>query len=130
MSQALPLNARRDATLALLLVAFLVLNCVSLTAVLHSSTPRDPKFGPAVGLVAAATIFIPLFMRARFSFGYLIGFNFFCLIVSFLGPSYFSVACYNRTEARWSVAASLLLVLLPLLFQVKRLQPRFTLSPR
>src|ERR1700742_3830468 len=130
MSQALPLNARRDAILALLLVAFLVLNCVSLTAVLHSSTPRDPKFGPAVGLVAAATIFIPLFVRARFSFGYLIGFNFYCLIVSFLWLSYFTEGYYNRTEARLSAAASLLLVLLPLLFQAKPLRSRFTFSPQ
>jgi hypothetical protein len=125
-----PESARRDALLALLFVGFLVLNCVSLTAVLHSSTPSDPKFGPAVGLVAAAALFIPLFVRARFSFGYLIGFSFYCLIVSFLWLSYFTEGYFNRTEARWSAAASLLLVLLPLLFQVTWLRPRFTLSPQ
>ena len=69
-------SARGDASLALSFVAFLVLNCISLTTVLHSSTPSDPNFGRAVGLVAAAALFIPLFVGARFSFGYLIGFNF------------------------------------------------------
>jgi hypothetical protein len=130
MNQALPLNARRGAILALLLLAFLILNCVSLTAVLHSSTPSNPMFWPAAGLTVAAAIFIPLFMRARFSFGYIIGFNFYCLIASFLWLSYFTEGTYDRTEARWSAAASLLLVLLPLLFQVTQLRPRFTLSPR
>ena len=57
-------------------------------------------------------------MRARFSFGYIVGFNFYCLIASFLWLSYFTEGIYNRTEARRSAAASLLLVLLPLLFQV------------
>ncbi len=130
MSAFQPLSIKRDALLALSFVAFLVLNCISLTVVVHSSTPSDPKFGPAVGLVAAATIFIPLFVRARFSFGYIIGFNFYCLIASFLWLSFFTEGYFNRTEARWSAAASLLLVLVPLLFQVAPLQRRFTLLPQ
>ena len=79
-----PESARRAGHLALLLLAFLILNCVSLTAVLHGSTPKDPMFLPAVGFMLMAALFIPLFLRARFSFGYLIGFNFYCLIASFL----------------------------------------------
>jgi hypothetical protein len=122
-------NTRRDGLLALLFGAFLILNCVSLTTVLHSSTPSDSMFWPAVASTLACVLFIPLFMRARFSFGYIIGFNFYCLIVSFMWLSYFTEGYFNRTQARWSVAASLLLVLLPLLFQVTRLRPRFTLSP-
>ena len=123
-----PFRADRNAGTALLFVAFLILNCVSLTAVLHS-TPSDPQFWPAVGLAIATAIFIALFMRARFSFGYIIGFDFYCLIASFLWLSFFTEGYYNRTEARLSAAASLLLVLLPLLFQVTWLRPRFTLSP-
>jgi hypothetical protein len=124
-----PLSTRWDAILVLLFGAFLVLNCVSLTAVLHSSTPADPKFWPDVGLMVAAALFIPLFMRARFSFGFLIGFNFYCLIASFLWLSYFTEGIYDRTQARWSAAAALLLVLVPLMFQVKPLRSPFTLSP-
>jgi hypothetical protein len=123
-----PESARRAGHLAPLLLAFLILNCVSLTAVLHSSTPKDPMFWPAVGLMLVAALFIPLFLRARFSFGYLIGFNFYCLIASFLWLSYFTEGYFNRTEARLSAAASLLLVLIPLLFQAKPLRSRFTLS--
>jgi hypothetical protein len=124
------LRTRRDPILALLFVAFLFLNCLSLTAVLHSSTPADPKFGPAVGLTAAAAIFILMFMGARFSFGYFIGFNFYLLIASFLWLSFFTEGYFNRAGARWSAAASLLLVLLPLLFQVMPLRRRLTLSPQ
>jgi hypothetical protein len=129
-----PESARRDAILAVLFVAFLVMNCVSLTVVLHNSTPDNPRFWPAVAVTVAAALFIPLFMRARFGFGYLIGFNFYCLIAGSLWLSHFTLGAadgdYNRAEARWSAAASLLLVLLPLLFQVKPLRPRVTLSAR
>jgi len=128
MSAFQPLSIRRDAILALLFVAFLILNCVSMTAVLHNSTPKDIMFWRAVGVTVGIALFIPLFMRARFSFGYLIGFTFYCLIVSFLWLSYFTLGSYNRTEARWSAIGSLLLVLGPLLFQVISLRPRFTLS--
>lgn len=130
MNSLQPESARRDLVLALLFGAFLILNCVSLTAVLHSSTPADPKFWPDVGLMVAAALFIPLFVNARFSFGYIVGFNFYCLIVSFIWISYFTSGDYDRTEARLSAAASLLLVLVPLLFQVKPLRSRLTLSPQ
>ena len=121
-------NTWRNGSLVLLFIGFLVLNGVSLTSVLHSSPPGDPKFWPAVALAVAAGIFIALFMRARFSFGYIIGFNFYCLIASFMWLSYFTDGNYDRTQARWSSAASLLLVLVPLLFQTTPLRPRFTLS--
>ena len=42
--------------------------------------------------------------------------------------SHFTEGSYNRTEARWSAIGSLLLALVPLLFQVTSLRPRFTLS--
>ncbi len=124
------LSTRRDAILALLLGAFLILTCVSLTAVLHNSVPGDPSFWPAVVSVLALAVFIPLFMRAGSSFGYIVGFNFYCLIASFLWLSYFIAGDYDHAQARLSVAASLLLLLIPLLFQVWPLPLRFTLSPR
>jgi hypothetical protein len=130
MSQAFPVNARRDAILTLLLLAFLILSCVSMTAVLQTSTPGNPMFWPAVASTMAFAIFIPLFMWARFSFGYIVGFNFLCMIASYTWLSYFIVGDYDHAQARLSVAASLLLLLIPLLFQVAPLRPRFTLSPR
>jgi hypothetical protein len=125
-----PLSTRRDTVLALLFGAFLILTCVSLAEVLRSSTPKNPMFWPAVASVAALALFIPLFMWARFSVGYIIGFNFYSMIAGYIWLNYFIVGGYDRAQARWSVAASLLLLLLPLLFQVRPLRPRFTLSPQ
>lgn len=125
-----PFSDRRDPILALLLGAFLILSCVSLTAVLHNSAPGNPLFWQAAASVAALALFIPLFIWARFSFGYLIGFNFYCMIAAYMWLNHFIVGGYDHVEARWSVAASLLLLLVPLLFQVRPLKPRFILSPR
>jgi hypothetical protein len=52
------------------------------------------------------------------------------MIASYMWLSYFILGHYDHVEARLSVAASLLLLLLPLLFQVAPLRPRFTLSSR
>ena len=129
MRQFLLRSARPDAILALLLGAFLILTCISLTEVLHNSVPGDPSFWPAVASMLALAVFIPLFMSARFSFGYIVGFNFYCMIASYMWLNYFILGHYDHVQARLSVAASLLLLLVPLLFQVRPLRPRFTLSP-
>ena len=129
MRQFLPRSARLDAILALLFVAFLILTCVSLTEVLHNSVAGDPSFWPAVASMLALAVFIPLFMTARFSFGYIVGFNFYCMIASYMWLSYFILGHYDHVQARLSVAASLLLLLVPLLFQVRPLRRRFILSP-
>ena len=130
MSSFQPLSTRRDAILALLFGAFLILTCVSLTEVLHNSVPGHPLFWQAAASVLALALLIPLFMRARFSFGYIVGFNFYCMIAGFMWLSHFVGGGYDHAQARWSVAASLLLLLMPLLFQVAPLRPRFTFSPR
>jgi hypothetical protein len=131
MNEIQPDGAKRDAlTLALLLAAFLVLTCVSMASVLHSSVPGHPQFWRAVTGALSLAAFIPLFMFARFSFGYIVGINFYCTIIGFTWLSYFSLSDYDHIRAAWSVAASLLLLLLPLLFQVAPLQPRFTIPPR
>src|SRR5262249_19605617 len=130
MSQALPRNPGRDAILALLLVGFLTLNCISMTAVLRSSVPGHLQLWPALATTFALALFIPLFMWARFGFGYVVAFSFYCMIASYVWLSYFVAGSYDHTLARWSVIASLLLLLVPLLFQVRPLRPRFILSPR
>jgi hypothetical protein len=130
MSAFEALGIRRDAILALLLGTFLILICVSLTEVLHNSVPGHPMFWPAVASVLALALFIPLFMWTGFSFGYIVGFNFYCMIAGYIWISYFVAGGYDHSQARWSVAASLLLLLVPLLFQTKPLKSRFTLSPR
>lgn len=125
-----PLGGRRDALLALLVGVFLILSCFSQTEVLHNSVPGHPLFWRAAASVLALAFFIPLFMSARFSFGYIIGFNFYCMIAGYIWLSYFIAGDYDHVQARWSVAASLLLLLLPLLLQTTPLRPRFTLTPQ
>jgi hypothetical protein len=130
MSEIQPLKARQDASIvALLLGCFLILTCISLTVVLRDSVPGHPMFWQAVAATLSLAIFIPLFMWARFSFGYILGVNFYCMIIGYTWYSYFFDGGYDHTTARWSTAASFLLLLLPLLFQVAPLRPRFTLPP-
>jgi hypothetical protein len=129
--------------LALLLCITLFLTCVSTTTVLyHTNVPEHPMFWHAVGGAVLLAAFIPLFVHARFSFGYLLGINFYCVIIGFVWlsyfpnpsydiawDSYFNPASYDHSRARWSIAASLLLLLMPLLFQTSPLRRRFELSP-
>jgi hypothetical protein len=115
---------------ALLLVLFLVLNCMSMTRVLHNSVPGYPNFWSAVGATLLLAVLIPLFVLARFSFGYIVGVTFFSLIAGFIWLTYFVGPAYDDVRARWSAAASLLLFLLPVLFQTTRLPPAIVLSRR
>jgi len=113
---------------ALLLALFLALNCRSMTAVLHASLPGHPNFWSAAGAMLLSAALIPLFALARFSFGYIVGVAFFSLIAGFIWLTYFVGPAYDDVRARWSAAASLLLFLLPVLFQTTRLPPAMVLS--
>jgi hypothetical protein len=113
---------------ALLLALFLALNCRSMTEVLHNSYPGQPNFWSAVGATLLLAALIPLFALARFSFGYIVGVAFFGLIAGFIWLTYFVAPAYDDVRARWSAAASLLLFLLPMLFQTTRLPPAIVLS--
>ncbi|MFY9955946.1 hypothetical protein [Bradyrhizobium sp.] len=73
---------------------------------------------------------IPLFALARFSFGYIVGVASFGLIAGFIWLSYFVEPAYDDVRARWSAAASLLLFLLPVLFQTTRLPRAIVLTHR
>jgi hypothetical protein len=118
---------------ALLLALFLVINCLSLTTVfLHNGFPEHPHFWNAVGAILLLALFIPLFALARFSFGYIVGVAFYSLIAGFIWLTYFvnPAPLYDDVMARWSAAASLLLFLLPMLFQTRRFTSAIVLSPR
>jgi hypothetical protein len=119
---------RSAAGAALLLALFLALNCRSMAAVLHNSYPGHPNFWSAVGATLLLAALIPLFALARFSFGYIVGIAFFGLIAGFIWLTYFVGPAYDVVRARWSAAASLLLFLLPMLFQRTRLPPAIVLS--
>src|SRR5215475_7211606 len=119
-----------DAWQISLLTALVVVTCFSMTVVLHSSTPAHPDFWHAAAVTIALCAFIPLFARARFSFGYFAGISFYSMIIGFFWASYFTVQEYDHVLARWSALASLLLFLLPVLFQTRPLPRMLVLSPQ
>jgi hypothetical protein len=111
------------------LALFLLINAVSINAVLYYVQPgAHPDLWSGVGATILLAAFIPLFALANFSFGYVSGIAFYSVITSFIWITYVSPLDYNHTLARWSAAASLLLFLLPLLFQTWRMPPLLALS--
>jgi hypothetical protein len=115
---------------ALLLAVFLAVNCISMISVLHNSQPGHENSWSAVAGMLLLAGFIPLFLLPRFNFGFFVGISFYGTIAGFVWITYFTLSSYDHARARWSAVASLLLFLLPLLFQNARLLRSFTLSPR
>jgi hypothetical protein len=113
-----------------LLLALIVMTCLSTAVALDSSTPGHPDFWHAVATTIVVWAFIPWFIAARFSFGYIAGVSFYCVIIGFFWASYFTVQEYDHAIARWSALASLLLFLLPALFQTRPLPRLLVLSPQ
>jgi hypothetical protein len=107
-----------------------VLVVFSMTVVLHSSTPGHSEFWHAVAVTIVPCAFIPLFAWTRFSFGYFAGISFCSMSIGFFWASYFTVQEYDHVLACWSALASLLLFLLPALFQTMPLPRMLTLSPQ
>ena len=116
--------------LALLLAIFLAVNCISLATIEHRAGIAHGHVLSALAGTSLAAGFIPLFLLARFSFGYLVGISFYGVIAGFVWITYFSDLNYDHDQARLSAIASLLMFLLPLLFQTAPLRRTIMLSPR
>ena len=84
----------------------------------------------AVGLVAAFSLIGPLFIFARFSFGYFVGFYFYTMVLGFLWLSCFTTLNYDQRIARLSAIASIIAFLLPALFVLSPPKRVFEISPR
>jgi hypothetical protein len=107
--------------LVFLLALYLLGICVSLATVGY--VLPDHHFGigwehllRAIVATLLAASLIPLFVLARFNFGYLIGLNFYGMIAGFIWISYFTDLSYDHAQARLSAFASLVMFLLPALF--------------
>ena len=121
-------RARAHFGLGVLICIHIVICCVSLIYVADDKFPIafEPTtfhmfFNPAQLLIAvlavtAFTLVSPLFAFARFSFGYLVGFYFYTMILSYLWLSCFTDLNYDHRLARFSAAASAIAFLLPALF--------------
>ncbi len=70
----------------------------------------------AVAVSLAFSVVSLLFVFARFSFGYFVGFYFYTMVLGFLWIEVFSDYSYARLPAGISAALSLLLFLMPVLF--------------
>jgi hypothetical protein len=111
------------------LALFLLINAVSINAVLYYVQPAGHlDLWSGIGATVLLAAFIPLFAFADFSFGYVVGVAFYSMIAGFIWITYVSPLEYDHARARWSAVASLLLFLLPLLFQTSRMRPVIALS--
>lgn len=123
-------EGRSNGRLALLLVTFLAINCLSFAAIdISVGAPRSNVL-PAALTSCLAISFVPLFLIARFSFGFLLGVSFTGIIWGFVWITYSSKLNYDHSQARLSAIASLFLFLLPVLFQIAPLPRSFVLSYR
>lgn len=77
----------------------------------------DPtRWYVAVAAVAVFAVVALLFVRARFSFGYFVGFYFFTMVLGYLWLNCFSGRDYDHWIGALSAAASAIVFLLPSLF--------------
>ena len=122
-------NDQRDRSgLGLLIGIHIIVCCVSLVLVAYCRIPTDLKpdkfhiyFDPsrwyvAVAAVAAFAVVALLFVRARFSFGYFVGFYFFTMVLGYLWLNCFSGRNYDHWIGALSATASAVVFLLPALF--------------
>jgi hypothetical protein len=124
---------RANLPLLILLLFHSAICCVSLAAVsrYQSYIPfnRNGLFTATI-IVAFFSSISLLFSVVRFSFGYLIGFYFYTMILGFLWIENFTIYPYEHVLAGISAAASLLLFLLPALLIRQPLRRNFEISPR
>ena len=115
------LRARLDskAGLKTLVLLHSAITCLSLieVATFQLSIDFDPRrLWIAVIVAAGFSIVSLLFVSARFSFGYFVGFYFYTMILGFLWIDVFSDYDYPRLLAGISAALALLLCLVPMLY--------------
>jgi hypothetical protein len=121
--------------MALLMLFYVVICCLSsiyVTQLFHSyRVGYDPaRVMTAVVAVAAFAPVLLLFIFARFSFGYLVGFYFFSTFIGYLWLGFFSDYVYDRRTASLSAVASAVVFFLPALFITSPIRQIGTMSLR
>jgi hypothetical protein len=84
----------------------------------------------AVAAVTAFALVSSVFIFARFSFGYLVGFYFYTMILGYLWLNPFTDLRYDHRLAGLSAAASAVTFLLPALFISSPVRPIFAMTER
>jgi hypothetical protein len=119
--------------LLILIGVHIVVCCVSLVWVSEFQTYipfNGIRLGSAILIVMAFSTIALLFVIARFSFGYFVGFYLYTMVLGFLWIVNFTKYNYDHAAAAWSATASMLLFLLPALLVEAPLGWSFALSIR
>ncbi|MDI3566265.1 O-antigen ligase family protein [Bradyrhizobium sp. Arg816] len=106
--------------LAVTMMSFMVIDIISMivSARMFPAMHFWPSWPTIEAMTAAMamTFFVPLFLIARFSFGYTVAFSLFSAVFGFVWLSFFSEFDYPHSTTRWALVAGLLAALVPLLF--------------
>jgi hypothetical protein len=120
--------------LAAILSAYVAIGCVSFVYVIETydyiglfAFDRARLF-PAMLTVAPLVPVLLLFVFSRFSFGYVLGFGFFTIILGYLWLTQFSLLVYDHRLGAISAVTSLLAFLVPALFVTSPIRQRIVLS--
>jgi hypothetical protein len=128
--------------LALLICFHIVICCISLVCLAENNPPVafdpvvfhlffDPSRLPvAVAVIAAFALVSPVFVFARFSFGYFVGFYFYSMIAGYLWLNCFTDLNYDHRLAGLSAAVSAAAFLLSALFVSLPIPRVYVLSQR
>jgi hypothetical protein len=123
-----------DRGVALLILCHLALGSISLICIARAYQVYyiffdNERLPAAIATVAAFAVLTVLFVRARFSFGYFVGYYLFVMIAGYLWLNNFTELEYNHRLSGLSAAASAVAFLLPALYQ-PTLPRLLTLSPQ
>ncbi|SHL50715.1 hypothetical protein SAMN05444159_6064 [Bradyrhizobium lablabi] len=130
------MRSQASLALALLLGLHVVVCCLSSVYVtqfyqyLHFFSFDHSRLYVAALIVAPFAVVSLLFIFARFSFGYFVGFYFYTMILGYLWLGVFSKFQYDHNLASVSAFASALAFLAPALFITSPIKQRFVLSSR
>lgn len=94
----------------------------------HLFSFHEGRVYPALLNIAPLVLVSLLFTVARLSFGYLLGFYFYTMILGYLWLAKFSLLDYDHTRASTSAVLSLLALLAPALFITSPIKRRVLLS--
>jgi hypothetical protein len=135
-------KAARQLGLAFLICIHIVVCCVSLIQIACYKIPAaffpaafhvffdTARLYIAVAAVSAFALASTVFIFARFSFGYFVGFYLYTMILGYLWINSFTDLQYDHRLAGLSAAASAVAFLLPALFISAPVDQRYTMTPR
>jgi hypothetical protein len=121
--------------LALLICMYIVVCCISFRMAYpyyreYYILYDGARLPYAIAAVAAFAAVAPLFVFARFSFGYFSGFYFYSMVVGYLWLNCFSKFQYNHAAAGVSAAVSAITFLLPALLITSPIRMPYVMSER